>query len=411
MPRSAGVYNLPEAAFVGDTVIDEAAVNNNFSDIGSEITNSIAADGQTNPTANLPMDGYKHTGVGNANARDQYAVMGQVQDGAGIWCGTAGGTADALTLTPSPAITAYAAGQRFDFVSSAANTGAATVAVSGLAATAIQVGAAALSAGDIPNGARCSVQYDGTQFQLHGVSQPGGLSSVAGDASPQLGGALDTNGQAINYSEGSAVASASAPNIWATDGNTVHVTGTTTITDFADAPRIGASRWLVFDGALTLTHGSGITLPGSANITTAAGDMAYVYADAVDAFRVVYFKASGVPVSGSWPTPDFTSSEQTVATDTLLTVAHGLGVLPKNLRVVLRCKTAQIGYAVDEEVLVSGFNTSGLTDTGVTFSVDGTNIYAVQGERIQLIQKSGGTAFNAGTITPASWRWVFEAWS
>ena len=171
MPRSAGVYSLPEAAFVGDTVIDEAAVNNNFSDIGTALTESLAKDGQTDPTANLPMATYRHTGVGNSNARDQYAATGQVQDSAFTWCGTAGGTADALTLTPSPAITTYTARQNFAFISSAANTGAATVAVSGLAATAIQLGGSALSAGDIPNGAYCEVAYDGTQFQLHSVSQ------------------------------------------------------------------------------------------------------------------------------------------------------------------------------------------------------------------------------------------------
>ena len=93
---------------------------------------------------------YKHTGVGNASARDQYAAMGQVQDGAGIWCGTAGGTADAITLTPSPAITAYAAGQRFDFKSGAsANTGAVTFAISGLSAIAGQVNGAACVGGEI----------------------------------------------------------------------------------------------------------------------------------------------------------------------------------------------------------------------------------------------------------------------
>lgn len=145
-----GNYSLPEAPFVYDTVIDETAVNSNFSDIASALTASIARDGQTPPTANLPMATYRHTGVGNASARDQYVAMGQVQDGAGIWCGTAGGTADALTLTPSPAITAYAAGQRFDFkAGSAANTGAVTFAISGLSAIAGQVNGAACTGGEI----------------------------------------------------------------------------------------------------------------------------------------------------------------------------------------------------------------------------------------------------------------------
>ena len=179
MPRNgSGTYTLPEPDFVSGTTISSTAMNSNLGDVESALTASIASDGQTTPTANLPMGGYAHTGVGNASARNQYAALGQIQDGAGIWTGTAGGTADALTLTPSPAITAYAAGQLFRFVSSAANTGAATVAVSGLAAKAIQLGGSALSAGAIPNGALCSITYDGTQFQLHSVSQ--GLADITG---------------------------------------------------------------------------------------------------------------------------------------------------------------------------------------------------------------------------------------
>jgi hypothetical protein len=65
-----------------------------------------------------------------------------------VWCGTAGGGADAITLSPSPAITAYAAGQRFVWMSSGStNTGATTVAISGLTAIALQDNGAALTAG------------------------------------------------------------------------------------------------------------------------------------------------------------------------------------------------------------------------------------------------------------------------
>src|SRR5438128_11257592 len=45
---------------------------------------------------------------------------------------TVGGTGDAITLTNSPAITAYADGQRFSFKAGAANTTAVTVNVDGL---------------------------------------------------------------------------------------------------------------------------------------------------------------------------------------------------------------------------------------------------------------------------------------
>ena len=123
------------------------------------------------------------------------------------------------------------------------------------------------------------------------------FTSLVQDTSPQLGGALDTNSFSINESEGATIADSATPDIFNnTDGNTVHLAGTTTITDFPDAPSIGIWRKVIFDGIRTLTHGSGITLPGSANITTAAGDYAFVYADAVDAFTVLYFKADGTAV-------------------------------------------------------------------------------------------------------------------
>ncbi len=61
--NGSGSYSLPEAPFVFDTVISETAMNNNLSDIGAALTASIAKDGQTTPTADLPMGTYKHTGV------------------------------------------------------------------------------------------------------------------------------------------------------------------------------------------------------------------------------------------------------------------------------------------------------------------------------------------------------------
>lgn len=147
------------------------------------LTDSIAKDGQTNPTANLPMATYRHTGVGNAAARTDYAAAGQVQDSTFQWGGTAGGTADALTFSLTPTITAYAAGQTFTFISSAANTGAATVAINGLPAQDIELEGTALTAGQIESGKTYQIVYDGTAFQLSlGFTDQSALSgSLAGD--------------------------------------------------------------------------------------------------------------------------------------------------------------------------------------------------------------------------------------
>ena len=117
-----------------------------------------------------------------------------------------------------------------------------------------------------------------------------------GSGTVTLAGPLASNSQAVNFSEGSAVASAETTNIWVTDGNTLHVTGTTTITSFGTAPNAGAVRWVIFDGALTLTHGANLALPGSADITTAAGDVARVYADTTTQHDVQYFRIDGKSV-------------------------------------------------------------------------------------------------------------------
>lgn len=83
------------------------------------------------------------------------------------WAGTSGGTANAQTLTPSPAIAAYAAGQTFTFIAGATNTGAATMAISGLSAKALtKQGATALAASDVLSAGVYTVVYDGTQLQV-----------------------------------------------------------------------------------------------------------------------------------------------------------------------------------------------------------------------------------------------------
>lgn len=74
-----------------------------------------------------------------------------------------------------------------------------------------------------------------------------------------------------------AIASAATTSIGTTAaGDTVHITGTTTITSFGTSTSAnGLLRIVVFDGALTLTHNAtSLILPTGANITTSAGDSA-----------------------------------------------------------------------------------------------------------------------------------------
>lgn len=139
--------------------------------LATAIENTVARDGQNTASANLPMGGFRHTGVGAASARTDYARASQVQDSAMIFGGTSGGAGNAYTMTLTPTLAALAAGQQFIFVANHTNTGASTLNVNGIGATAIRQGSAltALAAGTIVSGQVVTVVYDGTYFVLtHG---------------------------------------------------------------------------------------------------------------------------------------------------------------------------------------------------------------------------------------------------
>ncbi len=64
------------------------------------------------------------------------------------------------------------------------------------------------------------------------------------------------------------------------------ITGTTTITGLgSNSSDLGVPKMVVFNGALSLVHSGSLTLPGSANITTAAGDCAIFVQETAGAWR------------------------------------------------------------------------------------------------------------------------------
>lgn len=174
------VHTQAKNAAVNDTSeLADAHAN----DMADAINLMITRDGSTQPSANLPMNTYRHTGVGNAAARDDYAAAGQVQNSSLIYGGTAGGTANALTLDLSPNITAYAAGQMFVFEAAADNTsGTVTVNIDGVGAASLKKldGSANPAIGDIQAGGVYVILYDGAAFQLLNPSTPNDHYIAAG---------------------------------------------------------------------------------------------------------------------------------------------------------------------------------------------------------------------------------------
>lgn len=170
--NGSGLFNIDSTGqpVSANTLIESADFNALTADLATGLSNCITKDGQQTVTANLPMATYRHTGVGNAVARTDYAAAGQVQDGKLNWV-DGGGTADAITATYSPAITALVDGQLCFVRATAANaTTTPTFAPNGLTArTIVKKGGAALVAGDIvADGHELILRYDltNTRWEL-----------------------------------------------------------------------------------------------------------------------------------------------------------------------------------------------------------------------------------------------------
>ena len=288
--NGSGVFliNSSGQPVVANTLITAAVFNAFTEDVATGLSTTICKDGQTTITANLPMSGFRHTGVGNASARNDYAALGQVQDGAGIYVATVGGTADAITLTPSPAITAYAAGQSFRWIASGANTTAVTLQVSGLASpkAVTKNGASALVANDIPSGALVEATYDGTQFQL---------TAVVADKLPLSGGNLTGLVADANVS---VAAHATTMNPWV--AGYITLTGAAvTFTALTAAPQAGAEVELYMNAAHVFTDGAVFEVDGNANYTATIGDRVVMRAKSTTVFTVQPIKEDGTAVVAS----------------------------------------------------------------------------------------------------------------
>lgn len=100
--------------------------------------------------------------------------------------------------------------------------------------------------------------------------------------------------------KGADIASATSTDIGAVEGLFHDITGDTTITGLGTV-RAGILKILKFEGALTLTHNAtSLILPGGANITTANGDVAFVFSEGSGNWRCLsYFKAASLYITAA----------------------------------------------------------------------------------------------------------------
>jgi hypothetical protein len=374
--NGSGTFQINTAGqpVVAGTVITATAFNALTADLATGLSTCVTKDGQTTVTANLPMGGNKLTGLGAGTLGTDSARLSQVQGGVASLLGVSG--IDTISGSGSPQVTSYVTGQMFWFVASGTNTGATTLNIDSLGAKNITRGTAALAAGDIISGAVALVVYDGTQFQL--------LSIIR---------SIQTNGT---------IASAGTTNIGAANAEYLSVSGTTTITAF-DAVVAGIYRVLQFQGALTLTHnGTSLILPGAANITTAAGDVAGFVSLGSGNWRCQWYqRASGAPVVNPAASETVqgivelaTEAEGLTGTDTSRAMTPAV-TKAVNTRLQQNSQSADYTLTIDDagkQIFHPSADTSART---FTIPANGTVAFAV-GTAVTFINQNG-----AGVITIA----------
>jgi hypothetical protein len=133
-------------------------------DLAAGIQACLKKDGGNSPTANIPMGGFKLTGLPAGTSGTDSAALGQ-----GLLAVTSSGT-DTITATLSPAPAAYVSGQRYFFKAGGTNSGATTIEFNSLGAKTVKKmaggSATALVGGEIVTGGFYAVDYNGTDMIL-----------------------------------------------------------------------------------------------------------------------------------------------------------------------------------------------------------------------------------------------------
>jgi len=151
-----------------------------MSDLAAAITQSLSKDGQTVPTADLPMGGFKHTGVGDPVLRNNYASLGWIQDGRDKRLTNVVGVNQIDAILPGGAVTAVV-GQIVQLIPTSNNTGAVTLNINstGYVPVLTDIGNS-LGGGNLIAGRTYLLSYTGAAWLI--ISASGGVAGFAQSA-------------------------------------------------------------------------------------------------------------------------------------------------------------------------------------------------------------------------------------
>lgn len=104
----------------------------------------------------------------------------------------------------------------------------------------------------------------------------------------------------------------------------------------------------------------------------------------------------------------FQSTDQTITNAGALTLAHGLGVVPKIIQVALVCQTGELGYTAGDVVFINAHTISYNNNYGQVVVPDATNLNIRFGSAGYVIMNKGTGA--QAVMTNGNWKARFYAW-
>jgi hypothetical protein len=205
MPWSGGSFTRTNGVNTGATLwaqdrddgtkILATRHDTNDQDMADGINSTLEKSGSNAATGNLDIGSNRITLVADGTAKTDVATVNQIQSNGPAFQATDTGTANTYVIALTPAITAYAAGQRITFKAGAASTTASTLNVNTLGAKALKkLHDQDIASGDIETGSIVTAVYDGTNFQV--------TSQLASSSTTSPGGS-DTQ---VQYNSSSAFA-------------------------------------------------------------------------------------------------------------------------------------------------------------------------------------------------------------
>lgn len=251
-------------------------------------------------------------------------------------------------------------------------------------------------------------QYDGTAWYLNplGTITAGQISGLTADTTPDRSAdyvaTYDASADAIKKVLISALTSgayrtlAVGGTVVATDGGgTINFTTAGVTLALTAAATLGAGFSVsVYNsaatGVVTIDPNGAETLDGQATRKLSPGDRVTIQSDGTN----------WITKTGEY---SFTSADQTITLSSALTIAHGLGVLPKYTNMWLKCTNAAgaNGYAQNDLIAISG-TTVNIAAGDIFTATDSTSLSVIfGGTALAISPKTGGAQVGITTTNYA----------